>query len=116
MTWQRAANWSRRNALTLADTHWIGGDPAKLEVYGWASWSTEKGILTLRNPSDKPQTFSLDVRDAFELPPGAPRNFNARSAWKQDVAQKPLLMAAGKPLTIHLAPFEVMNLEAIPVQ
>jgi hypothetical protein len=111
-----AATWSRRNALTLADTHWIGGDPAKLEVYGWASWSAEKGILTLRNPSDKPQNFSLDVRDAFELPPGAPQKFSSRSAWKQDVAQKPLLLEAGKPLTIHLAPFEVMNLEAIPVQ
>ena len=34
-----AANWSRSNAEVLRDTHWVGGDPGKLEVYGWAAWS-----------------------------------------------------------------------------
>src|ERR1700740_1142537 len=61
-----SAKWSRGNAATLADTHWIGGDPGKLEIYGWAAWSPEKGILTLRNPSDHPQSISLDVGRAFE--------------------------------------------------
>jgi len=37
-TLAEAANWSRRNAAVLRDTHWIGGDPGKLEVYGWAAW------------------------------------------------------------------------------
>ena len=41
-TLAEAAKWSRRNAGTLVDTHWLGGDPRKLEVYGWASWSPEK--------------------------------------------------------------------------
>src|SRR5262249_44434003 len=49
-----AAKWARANADVLVDTHWIGGDPAKGEVYGWASWSPRKGILVLRNPDDKP--------------------------------------------------------------
>ena len=48
-----AAKWSRDNADVLVDTHWIGGDPAQLEVYGWASWNPRKAILVLRNPSDK---------------------------------------------------------------
>jgi len=61
------------------DNHWIGGDPAKLEPYGWAAWSAAKGILTLRNPSDKPQTFSFDVQKALELPPGAPQRYRASS-------------------------------------
>ncbi len=34
-----AAKWSQTNADILKDTHWIGGDPAWLEIYGWASWS-----------------------------------------------------------------------------
>ena len=29
-----AAKWSRLNASILVDTHWIGGDPRLLEVYG----------------------------------------------------------------------------------
>lgn len=53
-----AAKWSRENAKTLEDSHWIGGDPALLEVYGWAAWSSEKAIVTLRNPSDQPEISS----------------------------------------------------------
>ncbi len=110
-----SANWSRQNAVTLADTHWIGGDPGKLEVYGWAAWSAEKGILTLRNPSDKPKSCALDVGKAFELPEGAAKKFTARSPWKKDQALKPVALVAGKVHTFHLRPFEVLNLEALPV-
>ena len=63
-----AAKWSRDNADTLVDTHWIGGDPIKGEVYGWASWSKRKGIIGLRNPSDKPGRITIDIGKAFELP------------------------------------------------
>ena len=55
--------WSRANADVLADTHWIGGDPGRAEVYGWASWRPGKGILVLRNPSESPQDFSITPRD-----------------------------------------------------
>jgi hypothetical protein len=106
-----AAKWSRQNAAILVDTHWIGGDPAKLQVYGWAAWSPQKGIITLRNPSDRPQSFSLDVGKAFELPPGVPRRFEARSPWKQDEKRTPVSLTAGKPHKFQLQPFEVLNLE-----
>jgi hypothetical protein len=109
-----AANWSRKNAATLVDTHWIGGDPQKLQVYGWAAWSPQKGLLTLRNPSNKSQTFSVDVGQAFELPPAAPRKFTAHSPWKADQNKKSIPLVAGQPHTFHLKPFEVLNLEVIP--
>ena len=57
--------------MHLKDTHWIGGDPYRLEVYGWASYSPTKGILTLRNPSDAPQQFTADIGKLLQLPPGA---------------------------------------------
>ncbi|MFZ0951954.1 MAG: enterotoxin [Candidatus Sulfotelmatobacter sp.] len=107
-----AANWSRRNAGTLRDTHWIGGDPGKLEVYGWASWSWTTGILTLRNPSDQRQKIAIDVGRAFELPPGAPRRFVANSPWKQDPATPPVPLKAGEDHVFILEPFEVLTLEA----
>jgi hypothetical protein len=110
-----AASWSRRNAATLADTHWIGGDPGKLEVYGWAAWSPQKGILTLRNPSDKPQFIVLDIGRSFELPEAAPREFQAHSPWKADQQDKSVVLAPGKPYTFTLRPFEVLTLEATPV-
>ena len=106
-----AARWSHGNAATLVDNHWIGGDPAKLEPYGWAAWSAAKGILTLRNPSDKPQTFSFDVQKALELPPGAPQRYRASSPWKSDTGREPVTLQAGTPHEFPMAPFEVITLE-----
>jgi hypothetical protein len=113
-TLAEAAKWSRANAATLVDTHWIGGDPLWLEVYGWAAWSPEKAILTLRNPSDKAQDFTLDIAAAFELPAGAPRSYRARSPWAADASQSAIKLRAGEGHTFHLAAFQVLTLEGEP--
>ena len=109
-----AARWSRRSADILVDTHWIGGDPAKLEVYGWASWSPRGGIVTLRNPNQVAQTFDLDVQPAFELPSGAAENYAARSLWTRDAGREVIQLRAGEPHTFTLQPFEVQTREATP--
>jgi hypothetical protein len=109
-----SANWSRRNASTLVDTHWVGGDPRWLQVYGWAAWSPQKAILTLRNPSNQAQDFKLDIGPAFELPTEAAHKFTAHSPWSVDAPQPAIELEADKPYTVHLAPFQVLTLEAIP--
>ena len=106
------AQWSRRNADILADTHWIGGDPGQLEVYGWASWSERGGIITLRNPNTMAQTYNLDVQSAFELPSGAPASYVLRGPWAIDAAAPNLQLHAGQLHAITLQPFEVLTLEA----
>jgi len=107
------AKWSRANAAVLKDTHWIGGDPEKLEVYGWASWMPEKGIVVLRNPSDKAQDFALDVAKAFELPEHAARSYKAHSPWAADERKSAMVLRAGVVKRIHLEAFEVLTLEAV---
>ena len=109
-----AAKWSRANASTLRDTHWVGGDPRWLAVYGWAAWSKDKGILTLRNPSDKQQDFTVDIGQAFELPAGAATRYRMKSAWAEDKTKPAIDAIAGRPYTFHLEPFQVLNLEALP--
>jgi len=109
------ANWSRRNAGVLRDTHWIGGNPGKLEVYGWAAWSPAKAILTLRNPSDQPQSLSIDVGRVLELPATTYSKFVARSPWKHESEVPSVSLVAGQPHTFDLQPFEVLNLELLPV-
>ncbi len=113
-TLAEAAKWSRTNAATLRDTHWVGGDPRWLAVYGWAAWSPEKGILTLRNPSDKPQSITLDAAQAFELPAGATQRYKAHSPWAADASQPAIELRAGQPHTFSLQPFQVLTLEALP--
>ncbi|HKI95094.1 MAG TPA: enterotoxin [Gemmatimonadales bacterium] len=113
----QAARWSADNAGTLVDTHWVGGDPVQLEPYGWASWSTAKGILVLRNPSDKPQKIDVDVGRTFELPEGTPQTFSASPPWRaRPGGPRPMAMSlrlrAGTPHAFQLEPFEVLTLEA----
>ena len=112
-TLAEAARWSRGNADTLVDTHWIGGDPAHLEVYGWASWSPRGGIITLRNPDKAPHTFELDPQSAFELPATASQNYTGRSPWA-GAAPLEIHLRTGQLHTLTLQPFEVLTLEATP--
>lgn len=111
-----AAKWSRANQATLKDTHWVGGDPAKREVYGWAAWSAAKGILTLRNPSDQPATISIDVAKAFELPVGAPTKFSAHSPWTDQRESPAVDLQGGTAHEFQLKAFEVLTLEALPAK
>ena len=110
-----SAKWARENAATLVDTHWVGGDPLALEPYGHAAWSAQRGVLVLRNPSDRPQSLTLDPGAAFELPAGATATFAARSPWAADRGKMPLRLAAGTPQEFALQPFEVLTLDAEPV-
>jgi len=129
------AKWSRENASILKDTHWIGGDPARLEVYGWAAWSPDyvgpalrsgqdgskprphigKGIVTLRNPSDKPQDFTTSLAALLELPGDGTRTFAERSPWKNDSTKPALTLPAQEQHRFHLEPFQVLTLELRPV-
>jgi hypothetical protein len=108
--------WMRRNADVLVDTHGIGGDPAKGQIYGYASWSPRKGIVVLRNPTDQPAQFDLDATTTFELPHGAPQRYTLHSPWKQSNADTPSMLQAGRACGFNLAPFELLVLEAIPAE
>jgi hypothetical protein len=108
-----SAKWSRANATTLVDSHWVGGDPRKREVYGWASWSRAKGILTLRNPSGEARVFTVDLAKDFELPEGAATAYTLTAPFK-DARPKGIegTVNAYKPFEITLKPYEVAVIEA----
>ncbi|MBN1507943.1 MAG: hypothetical protein JW955_13915 [Sedimentisphaerales bacterium] len=110
-----AAEWSRDDADVLVDTHWIGGDPIKGEIYGWASWSKRKGIIAFRNPSDKSGTITIDIDRAFELPEGAAQKYSLKSPWKSDVSMPPVELSAGREHIFELKPFDVLVFDAMPL-
>lgn len=110
-----AARWARAHAATLVDTHWIGGDPNHGEPYGHAAWSRENAVLTLRNPSDKPQTLRLDPAEAFEIPAAGREQYRLLPAWKADqwghrIPPEPVTLEAGTAHEFTLKPFEVLTL------
>ncbi len=106
------ARWARENADVLVDTHWIGGDPGAHEVYGWASWSPRKGVLVLRNPDDAPACITLDIKDAFELPGGAPSVYRLVSPGP---ATAPAIeVSAGAAHVFSLDAFQTIVYDAVP--
>jgi hypothetical protein len=108
-----AARWSRARADILVDTHWVGGDPRQLEAYGHAAWSPHGAVLSLRNPSDRPQAIEIDVGQAFELPASASAAYSARSPWADDRGRAPIALEAGEPHRFELAPFQVLTLDLV---
>jgi len=106
-----SARWARDNADVLVDSHWVGGDPGKLDVYGWAAWSPRKGILVLRNPSDRPQAYSVDPRLVFELPDDASKTFVAIDPYAPGSDKPGSEFPEGRSRVMDLAAFEVRVLE-----
>lgn len=116
----KGIRWLRANADTLADIHWVGGDPdggGTQTPYGWAAWSPRKGTLTLRNPNAAVRNISLTLADALQLPVGAAAAFNVRSAYED---QRELAgisgasVAANATLTFALQPYEVLVFDLWP--
>ena len=109
-----AARWARDRAAILVDTHWVGGDPGALEVYGHAAWGAGgrgRGTLVLRNPKDVAQGIELDIGAALELPADAPRRYTARRPWRSDRGREPMVLEAAMPHRFELGPFEVLTLD-----
>jgi hypothetical protein len=99
-----AARWARERAATLRDSHWIGGDPARGAVYGWASWSRQGAVIALRNPSAAPQAMPLDLAAVLELPRDAARSWRVTTPRH---AGEPAHWSADAIVPVRLKPFEV---------
>ena len=78
----KGVKWIKANESTLMDSHWIGGDPGEgthygntrgpaKDIYGYAALGKKKGIVILRNPSDKAQSYKLVLDDVLEMPGAA---------------------------------------------
>jgi hypothetical protein len=106
-----AAKWSRDNSDVLVDTHWIGGDPGRGEVYGWAAWQPGKGIIVLRNPSDSPREFITILKEAFELPEGVTGIMTRRLIYPQECKPFAGNMKVEEPIHLILNSFEVVVIE-----
>lgn len=110
-----AAKWSRSNSDVLVDTHWIGGDPGLGNIYGWASWQPHKGIIVLRNPSEKVQTFGLELARDLELPDKHLTDYRLQPL-RSKLNPTQLRAQSTKPIQIRLQPFEVLVCEASPIE
>eukprot|EP00750_Incisomonas_marina_P031047 INCI7698.7.p1 GENE.INCI7698.7~~INCI7698.7.p1 ORF type:complete len:788 (+),score=120.69 INCI7698.7:588-2951(+) len=129
--------WARSQMSTLVDSHWVGGDPAKGDVYGWAAWrwneaqcvvasgkcnrahlqpSTQSCALTIRNPSEHAAQFEIEPVALFDLPPHAavPSSELLLASPYKDQRLRELRLEVSQTATISLASFEVLTFECVP--
>jgi len=109
-SWKRiaeAARWAQAHADTLLDAHWVGGDPDKGEIYGYAAWNAGAATLMLRNPDDRPRAIAIDAATVFELPHAAQSDF-ALDAPFADQRIKRIELHGREPLNLLIEPFEVL--------
>ncbi|HFI0796548.1 TPA: discoidin domain-containing protein, partial [Streptococcus suis] len=62
--WQvngEAVKWIESNFETLRNSVFHGGQPREGEVYGYSAWDTDNGIVSIRNPIDREQTYELQL-------------------------------------------------------
>ncbi|MEA1949921.1 MAG: enterotoxin [Planctomycetota bacterium] len=109
----KAAKWSRANSDVLVDTHWIGGDPGKAQIYGFAAWSPAKATLVLRNPSDKTQSFEFTPRRDWEIPKGVDATCKLRTIHGKSQTAVPKTVPADGALKITLEPFGIVFIEGL---
>ena len=106
-----AAKWAKENEPILKDTHWIGGSPINLEVYGFASWQPEKGIITLRNPSGDSKIFKINLDEVLELPQGFSGDYMLNKIYNGD--NQSIIAQSDKGFDIQLKPFETIIYEVV---
>jgi len=109
-----AGLWAKEQESVMTDVHWVGGDPSKEEVYGFAAWSKERAYISLRNPSEVEKTFEIKTASVFELPEGVSDQFSFYNARAVVAGGNKKIFAQGKSFIITLKPFEVKILNAIP--
>eukprot|EP00039_Didymoeca_costata_P008687 m.115034 g.115034 ORF g.115034 m.115034 type:complete len:295 (-) comp14188_c0_seq3:2032-2916(-) len=118
-----AVMFARRMEKTLVDSHWIGGNPIKGEIYGWGAFRFKRsqgvGIatvsLTLRNPTPEAKSISLNADSVFELPVNAPRAYDMVSPYEMQ-RMRHLRLTAAKNTVVTLAPFEVLTFSGQEIQ
>ena len=102
-----AAKWARAHSDTLVDTHWVGGNPGKGEVYGWASWQPGRGTLVLRNPFEEARSFRFTLEQALELPGGEGGRMALDVVYPAG-RELPAELEASQRVELSLRPFEVV--------
>ena len=99
-----AVKWAKENEQVLKDTHWIGGSPINLEVYGFASWTPEKGIITLRNPSGDNKPYKINLDEILGLPSGFSGEYLLKTKYGAD--SKSMKLQNNNNFAIQLKPYE----------
>ncbi|MDR1142067.1 MAG: alpha-galactosidase [Planctomycetaceae bacterium] len=102
--------WTYEMFPTFRNVKMHGGNPKKNEVYGYTAWNNNLGYISLHNPSDKPQQYSVKLDRAFGLPAEIAKNqlkYYVNSPLDDNIKDLPETIQSGTALNFQLAPKEM---------
>ncbi len=102
-----ALRFIRNEYDVLKTAQFIGGCPAKGEVYGYSAWTENKGIISLRNPANRPQPFKFVLDESFGTFKGT-ENLKLSFVYPYDHSADEKTYNYGDEFSMELAPHEVV--------
>lgn len=114
--WQvngEVVNWIEKNYNTLKHAKFHGGKPGHGQVYGYSAWDENAGILSIRNPIDKEQEYTIKLDRLVGVREGTKGMF--RTTVHGDVRHNTNETTDyGDTLTIKLKPYETVIFQYSP--
>lgn len=111
--WQvnaEAANWIEDNFDILQKSKMFGGNPENGDVYGYSCWKGDQGIVSIRNPKDVEQTYTLTLDENVGVT-SAVKNAYGTVVVGDQSRQVNDPVSYGKKLTYTLKPKEVLIIQ-----
>lgn len=90
-----------------------GGDPKQQEVYGFTAWDKTRGYISIHNPGDQTQTYSITLDRKFGLIPGRAK-YQLSSPLADSLVGLKSGYAYGDTLKLSLQPGEIRILNFDP--
>lgn len=102
-----ALRFIRNNYDVIKTSRFIGGSPTNAEVYGYSAWTENAGVLSLRNPSNKPQKFTINLDKTIGTFDTA-QDMRRVSIYPYEAQMDENLYKYGDSITVSLEPCEVV--------
>lgn len=104
-------HWIDEHFNILKHAKLIGNTPAQGSPYGYSAWEGQEGIVSVRNPSDQPKEFTIQLDRTIGMPEGL-KGLYRTTVWAylsnvQVETKDSLLFDYGERITLNLQPGEV---------
>ncbi len=102
-----ALRFIRNDYESLKTSQFIGGCPAMGEAYGYSCWSENKGILSLRNPANRPQSITVTLDENIGVSENE-ENMRVAFVYPYGKQTEGKTYNFGDTITVDLAPLEAI--------
>jgi len=99
-------HWAADIFPTFKHIRMHGGSPKTSAIYGYTGWTQTQGFISIHNPSDKSQTYSIQLDRTFGLLPNS-GPFSISSPIDTSTKDLPLTCQYNDKLSFTLAPKEI---------